>query len=63
MEYWPYHYTRTDQNRTEHNYLFRLSMHSLSQLQSYKMKGFSNIHIQFNTYNLDGITFTIVLEV
>jgi len=36
-----------EQIRTEHNYLFRLSMHSLSQLQSYKMKGFSNIHIQF----------------
>jgi len=46
--------------RTE--YLFCLSIYSLSQLQSYKMHGLLNIHIQFNYYSLDGIKFTIVLE-
>ena len=48
------------QNRTE--YLFCLSIYSLSQLQSYKMHGLLIIHIQFNNYSLDGIKFTIVLE-
>ena len=51
---------RTEQNKTE--YLFCLSIYSLSQLQSYKMHGLLNIHIQFNNYSLDGINFTIVLE-
>ena len=50
------------QNRTEQNVFFCLSIYSLSQLQSYKMHGLLNIHIQFNNYSLDGITFTIVLE-
>ena len=51
---------RTEQNKTE--YLFCLSIYSLSQLQSYKMHGLLNMHIQSNKYSLDGINFTIVLE-
>jgi len=42
--------------------LFCLSIYSLSQLQSYKMYGLLNIHIQFNISSLHGIHFTIVLE-
>ena len=49
-----------EQNKTE--YLFCLSIYSLSQLQSYKMHGLLNIHIQSNNYSLDGIQFTILLE-
>ena len=49
---------------TEQNRIFILFKHiySLSQLQSYKMHGLLNIHIQFYNYSLDGINFTIVLE-
>jgi len=50
----------TEQNRTE--YLFCLSIYSLSQLQSYTMHGLLNIPKQFNNYSLYGIKFTIVLE-
>ena len=49
-----------EQNRTE--YLFCLSIYSLSQLQSYKMHGLLNIHMQANNYSLDVINFTLVLE-
>ena len=60
------HTLNINQNRTE--YLFCLSIYSLSQLHSYKkMHGLLNIHIyiyilQSNNYSLDDITFTLVLE-
>ena len=38
--------------RTEQN-----SIYSLSQLQSYKIHGLLNIHIQSNNYSVDGINF------
>ena len=38
--------------RTEQN-----NIYSLSQLQSYKMHGLLNIHIQCNNYSVDGNNF------